>query len=458
MNSHFSQLPTLALVGISILAVQPAVGQSVAGQSVDDTQAKQVIIFGRHGVRTPVLPYSALNGFSAQPYPVFPGVPTGPPPAGIAVITPNGATDETILGSYFHLWLKQEGLLTGNDSADAQFVYFRANNTPLITDTAQAFWTGMLPTAGPPTVNVVSPGSDPLSDPVGAGVALLDYEMAVAAVNGRLGSNPQALATAYAPEFALTRSVLLGYPANETPAPPAPANVTDVTDFTANPITATAGSSSVPVNLGGLEPVIYAIDPLVMEYTDGLPMAEVGWGQLTSGGISQIFRLYDLLLNLEYRTPYLAQVQSSNVASHIVRSLVQTATGNAMPGALATPSAKVIVLIASNTNISGLAGLFHLDWLLPSYQPGVSAPSGVLMFELRQSQSTGEYIVRTSYVAQTMDQLRNQTPLTLEAPPASAPVFIPGCSIDNATFDCPLGKFVRVANQLIDPHSADLVN
>jgi 4-phytase/acid phosphatase len=52
-----------------------------------------------------------------------------------------------------------------------------------------------------------------------------------------------------------------------------------------------------------------------------------------------------------------------------------------------------------------------------------------------------------------MDQLRNQTALTLDAPPASAPVLIPGCSSD-----CPLEKFVRIANQAIDPNSADLVN
>jgi len=57
-----------------------------------------------------------------------------------------------------------------------------------------------------------------------------------------------------------------------------------------------------------------------------------------------------------------------------------------------------------------------------------------------------------------MDQLRNRTALTLAAPPAIAPVFIPGCSIRNATFDCPLGRFVSVARQVIDPHSADLVN
>jgi 4-phytase/acid phosphatase len=346
-------------------------------------------------------------------------------------------------------------LLSGNDSADANFVYFRANDTPLITQTAQAFALGMLPAANVTVNSLTAPAIDPLFNPVGSGVALLDYQMAVAAVNGRLGGNPQALASAYAPEIALARSVLFNYPVSQTPIPPPPAGKIDVTSI---PIQVAGGNTSLPVDMGGLTAIDEVIDPFVMEYTNGMPMAEVGWGQLTAGGVNQIFRLYDVLLDLEFRTPYLARVQSSNVASHVVRSLVQAATGNTMPGALGNPATKVIALIASNTNITGLAGLFHLDWLLPSYEADVSAPSGVLMFELRQSLSTGEYIVRVSYVAQTMDQLRNLTPLTLAAPPASAPVFIPGCSVDNATFDCPLGRFVGIANQVIDPHSADLVN
>ncbi len=279
--------------------------------------------------------------------------------------------------------------------------------------------------------------------------------MAVAAVNGRLGDNPQALATAYAPELALTRSILFNYPTGQTPVPAAPAGKTDVTTL---PIAVTAGSPAMPVNMGGLADVIAAIDPFVMEYADGLAPAEVGWGQLTAGSIGQTFRLYNVLLDLEFRTPYLARVQSSNVASHVVRSLVQAATGNAMTGALGNPSTKVIALIASNTNITGLAGLLHLDWLLPGYQADVAAPSGALVLELRQSQSTGEYIVRASYVAQTMDQLRDLTVLTLDAPPASAPVFIPGCSVRNATFDCSLAGFVSVVKRAIDPQSVDLVN
>jgi 4-phytase/acid phosphatase len=80
------------------------------------------------------------------------------------------------------------------------------------------------------------------------------------------------------------------------------------------------------------------------------------------------------------------------------------------------------------------------------------------VFELRQSQSTGAYIVRASYISQTLDQLRNRTVLTLNTPPASAPLFIPGCSVRNDTFDCPLAKFAALAKQVIDPQSADPVN
>jgi len=416
-------------------------------QSTDNTQLKQVIIFGRHAVRTPNTPNSTLNNFSVLSYPNF-SVP------GVSVMTPNGQANETILGGYFRLWLTQEKLLTGNDAADNAFVYFRADGAPLIIGTAQAFAAGFLPAASV-TINSTTT-ADPIFHPVDAGVAQLNEEMAVAAVNGRIGNNPQALATAYAAELALLRSVLFNYPVTTTPPPATPAGKLDVT---AAPITVTAGTNSaLPVNLGGLLTVATALDPFIMEYADGMATPDVAWGQLNAGGISQVFRLYDRVLDLEYRTPYLTSVQNSNLASHIVRTLLQGATGNSMGGALGTPSDKVIALHASNFNISGLAGLLDLDWLAPGYQADVAAPGGALVFELRQSQTTGEFIVRAAYIVQTMDQLRNRTPLTLNAPPAIAPVFIPGCSTHNATFDCPLESFVRVVGQQTNPRFVDLNN
>lgn len=415
----------------------------LCGQPADHTQLKQVIIFGRHAVRTPNAANSALNNLSVLQYPNF-AVP------GIAVITPNGQTNETNLGAYFRLWLTQEKLLTGNDAADNAFVYFRADGAPLILDTAKAFATGLLPSAAV-TINSTA-SSDPLFHPVDAGVSVLNEPMAVAAVNGRLGGNPQALATAYAAELALLRSVLFNYPDGTTPVPATPAGKLDVT---ASPITVTAGSSALPVNLGGLQNIAIALDPFIMEYTDGMTASDVGWGRLTANSISQIYRLYDRVLDLEFRTPYLATVQNSNLASHIVHTMVQAATGNTMTGALGTPSDKVIALTASNFNIEGLASLLDLDWLVPGYQADVASPGGALVFELRQSQTTGEFIVRTVYITQTMDQLRDRTTLTLTSPPAVAPVFVPGCRTRNATFDCPLDNFVRVAGHAVDPRSVD---
>src|SRR5579871_929485 len=376
MKTPLLQTVTSILFAGALLTAQPA----------DYTELKQVIIFGRHGVRTPNLPTNSvgsglyLDALSALPFPAF-------SVSGVDTLTPNGARNETLLGGYFRLWLTKEGLLTGKDSADASFVYLRATGTPLIVGTAQAFAAGFLPAA---TININSiapPAIDPLFDPVDAGVAHLDYKMAVAAVKGRLGDTPQSLTFAYAPELALTRSVLFNYPVGQTPIPPTPAGKLDVTSI---PIDITTGNSTLPVSLGGLVEVAAAIDPFVMQYADGLPLSQVGWGQLTAGSISQIYRLYDRLLDLEFRTPYLASVQSSNVASHIVRTMVQAATGNPMTGALGDPSTKMVVLVGTNTNIVGLAGLLHLDWMLPGYQPNVAAPSGALVFELRQAMRTGE--------------------------------------------------------------------
>jgi len=418
----------------------------LAAQPVDDTKLKQAIVFGRHSVRAPVAPDSYLNTYSVRPYPVF--------RVAAGILTDNGTKLSEILGGYYRLWLQKEGLLTGNDAADAPFVYLHANSLQRTRATAQAFATGLLPGA---TLSVEwqQQGSDPLFDPVGAGVARLDSRRAIAAVQGRVGGNAQSLASAYAPELALARALLLNYPVGQTTPPAAPAGAIDVTSL---PFTITAGTLGMPVTLGGFGDVVNTVDPFLMQYAEGMPVSDVGWGQLTAGGVNQIARLYGVSIDLMFRTPYLAGVQSSNMASHITRSLIQSATGSTMTGALGSPSIKAVVLIGSDVQILSLAGLFHLDWMTPGYPPDFASPGGGLVFELRQSQSTGEHIVRASYITQTLDQLRNRTALTLASPPARVPIFIPGCSTRNATFDCALEDFVSMANRSIESGAVDRKN
>src|ERR1700690_1118989 len=151
MQIHCLRLITLALLPVSFLVAQ----------SADETQLKQVILFGRHGVRSPVLPNTTSDTFSALPFPAFDVVDPSQP---LSALTVNGATNETILGAYYRLWLTKQGLLTGNDSADSAFVYFRANSLPLITATAEAFAAGMLP-AAKANIDTVTP-NDPLFVPL----------------------------------------------------------------------------------------------------------------------------------------------------------------------------------------------------------------------------------------------------------------------------------------------------
>ena len=61
------------------------------------------------------------------------------------------------------------------------------------------------------------------------------------------------------------------------------------------------------------------------------------------------------------------------------------------------------------------------------------------------------FYVRTSYVTQTLDQLRDATPLSMDSPPARAPIFVPGSGGLAPNFDAPLASYVRQARKVIDP-------
>ena len=89
-----------------------------------------------------------------------------------------------------------------------------------------------------------------------------------------------------------------------------------------------------------------------------------------------------------------------------------------------------------------------MHWLLPGYQPDFCPPGGALVFELRQVTATGKYLVRVFYTAQTFDQLRNLTPLTLAAPPATQQLLIPGGS-STTNLDVDFTTFTNLMNAAI---------
>jgi 4-phytase/acid phosphatase len=98
-----------------------------------------------------------------------------------------------------------------------------------------------------------------------------------------------------------------------------------------------------------------------------------------------------------------------------------------------------------------MAGMLGLSWLLTGYQRDDTPPGGALVFELWRAPAAGEYTVRTYYMAQTLEQMRKALPVTLDAPPGKAAVFVPACSTAGEGWPCPWKAFQRALESAIDP-------
>ena len=109
----------------------------------------------------------------------------------------------------------------------------------------------------------------------------------------------------------------------------------------------------------GCRITIDAADPFVMQYADGFPLDQVAWGRLTLDQLSQQTRIISLHFNIEMLSPYLDQVQSSNAASHVLRTMEQAVLGSHVPGAFGNAKSRTVVVISSDAYVAGLAGLLH---------------------------------------------------------------------------------------------------
>ncbi len=281
------------------------------------------------------------------------------------------------------------------------------------------------------------------------------------------------MASAYSSELSLIRGVL--YPPGTQPTPGAAQGSVDPTSL---PITLTAYTPTIlaggSINSGGLASTNMATDPFVMQYADGFALDDVAWGRLTLDTLSQLTRLTVLQMNIAMQTPYVDQAQSSNAASHVLRTMQQAVWGgfsrgpdhgfapppmdgngwqndqDDLRGAFGNAQSRVLVITSSDDYLSGLAGLLHLHWSLPGYQPDFCPPGGALVFELRQSNESNQYVVRVFFTAQTFDQLRHLTPLTLEVPPATMQLAIPGGSHSATNLDVDFDVFNRLLTEAID--------
>jgi 4-phytase/acid phosphatase len=396
---------------------------------------KLVVILSRHGVRPPTWTQSRLDAYSVLPWPTWDVEP--------GYLTPHGYDLLKKFGGFDRVSLAGAGLIAARGCTDAAATYIWADTDERTMQSGRALAEGLFPGC-PPVVHSLAAGEhDPLFHPRARGprpsVALpVKTELETTANQLRDKNQSELLAE--------MQHVLLGCSPEKSCAPVRAPGVSLLGD-TAD---AAGGKGGHLVEARGpLGQASSFAEDFLLEYVEGMPRSQVGWGKVDEAQLRRFLTLHSEYSDLTHRTTESARVEASNLMFHITRTLEQGAAEHPVEDALGPAGSKMVLLVGHDTNISGVAALLGLHWMLDGRKDD-TPPGTELAFELWQNES-GTYTVRVTVSMQTLQQMREMQELTPAAPPAHEVLRLKGCEAGaNA---CRWEDFVRVVEEATDKNS-----
>ena len=426
---------SLFICALVILSGGAYAASALAQTSTSGGEKLQYVIYlSRHGVRSPTGKPEQYAKFSATAWPEWPVKP--------GYLTPHGYELMKLFGAYDRTKLADEGLLAPAGCDDAAHVTILADSDQRTRETGKALAEGLMPGCGVETHALAEGAHDPLFHGMSASEAHLDPALAVAAIGGRIGGNPNNLAQAYRPQLAALDKILAG--CGKVPA-------TNAARTTLLDIPAALQPGKGDHGAEFREPLATAStlsENLLLEYTQGMSGTELGWGCLDEANLREAMELHESEEDYADRTLVIARMHASNLLDRIVKALEQSATGKPVAGAPGRPGDKVLFLVGHDTNIATVSGALGIDWIEDG-RVNDTPPGGALVFELWRSHADGKLFVRLEFTAQTLEQMRKGEPLTSANPPSEAPIFVPGCG--RADLSCTWEGFSAAMRQAIDP-------
>ncbi len=400
----------LALAGPSLMAQAPATPAA---------RLKLVVILSRHGVRSPTWTPDRLNAYSALPWPTFRAAP--------GELTPHGYELLTRLGSFERASLSTDGLFAPNGCEGAAATTIYADTDQRTLASGHALADGLFPGCPPQVHSLPAGQSDPLFHADTSVLPAPQAEAALAELKQRLTARSTSPDTVL---FGQLQHVLLGCAPDAACTPPHP----PATLLSTAPLAAERGKGDHIADLRGPLPNASTLsEDLLLEYTDGMPLADVGWGHVDQAQLRRFLALHTAYFDLLHRTPALARIENGELLRRIGLTLQQAVEDRPVDGAVGTPGQKLVVLVGHDTNLAGIAALLGLHWTLDG-RTDDTPPDTELAFQLWQT-ATGQYAVRTVVTMQTLTQMReSQTlsstnpPPTLQVQPADCPPSANGCA------------------------------
>ncbi|HEY1750072.1 MAG TPA: histidine-type phosphatase [Caulobacteraceae bacterium] len=152
-------------------------------------------------------------------------------------------------------------------------------------------------------------------------------------------------------------------------------------------------------------------EDLLLEYADGKPLTDVGWGRAREADIDAIMPLHEAGFARLRDNVYASARRGAPMTRVILAALAgEPAKGGPQSG----PALRFLGLAGHDTNLVWMASTFGFDWTLPN-EPDSTAPSTALAFELWRDGA--RRYVRPVLYYETLDQLRTLKPAAARAVP-----------------------------------------
>ncbi|KAB7769048.1 histidine-type phosphatase [Xanthomonas maliensis] len=405
----------LWLALLSLAGCAPAVHTASTAAPAASERLQRVVVVFRHGVRAPLPGEAAAAGYADAPWPQWSTAPSQ--------LTPRGRQGVRLSGEYLRQWLVQQDLLPRQGCPANGSVQVWANTDQRTIDSGALLADALAPGCGVVAGHRPAGSNDPLFRPVEAGAVAFDAAAAVAAIQHQTGG-PAALLQGHAAELEAMREIL---GCTRTPC-----------DFAAMPSTLAPAANGRGLSLGGpIDLTSGTAEVLLLQYAEGMPLSQVGWGRATPARLAQVSRLHALLFDIYARPQYMA----SRAGAPLARTLLQR---------FADPQAPAVsVFVGSDTHIAALSSLLGVHFHLPGYGQDDPPPGGALVIGLWRA-ADGAQVVRAQYLAQSLEQLRTLAPLDLAHPPLRQALSLEVCA-PAQRLACPLTALSTAVQRQLQP-------
>lgn len=384
------------LTGAALLSAAAPAPTSTAGETVE-----RVVMVMRHGVRPSTKFPATPVGTTRQPWPAW--------STAAGDLTPHGAAAIRLLGAYDRALMIRQGLLPAKGCAGAGTISAWASGASRAIKTGRAFLETLQPRCQTKLDHPAGEDDDETFHPTDAGLAIDGDKALAAALRLAPAGGIDAEVARHADAFRVLERVTGCCPgkACETNNDATACTTADRRSH----LVAEAGAK--PDMKGALSFASTAGQTILLQYLEGMPMAQVGWGRASLGDIRTMLRFHPIKFRYETRPPYVAQ----RLAAPLARRILDAVEGR---------SGKITLLFGHDTNLAALGGFYDLHWTMADYPADDIAPGGAIGFEVVRARD-GQRYIRAFSQAQSMTQVRSLTLLTGSEKPDRQLVRIPAC-------------------------------